>query len=96
MSRQDANSLEEELEAAERHIRELEIELQSVHTRLRAGHNKPGLGRPSVFFQRVRYWLWSGPADQRRQKARELAKRVLQKIGLYRLAAWGWRQGAAS
>ena len=45
-----------------------------------------------AFFQRIRYWLWSGPADQRRQKAREFGKRVLRKVGLYRLAAGGWRQ----
>ena len=94
MSRQDADNLEEQLQAAKRRIRELEIELQSLHTRL---HQITTSRTWAVvaFFQRVRYWLWSGPADQRRQKAREFAKRVLRKVGLYRLAAVGLAAGAA-
>ena len=69
----------------------MEIELQSVHTRLHQLTTSRAWA-VAAFFQRVRYWLWSGPADQRRQKACEFAKRVLRKIGLYRLAAGGWRQ----
>ncbi|MFZ1937057.1 MAG: glycosyltransferase [Thermoguttaceae bacterium] len=91
MSRQDVDGLGEQLQTAKRRIRELEIELQSVHTRLHQITTSRTWGIV-VFFQRVRYWLWSGPADQRRRKARELAKRLLRKVGLYPLARWGWRQ----
>ncbi len=91
MSGQDAESVEQQLEAARRRVRELEIELQSVHTRLHE-ITTSRTWAVAIFFQRVRYWLWSGPADKRRYKAREFAKRVLRKIGLYPLAAWGWRQ----
>ena len=91
MSRQDVDGLGEQLQTAKRRIRELEIELQSVHTRLHQITTSRTWGIV-VFFQRVRYWLWSGPADQRRRKARKLAKRLLRKVGLYPLARWGWRQ----
>ena len=91
MSRQDLNNLEEQLQAAKGRVRELEIELQSVHTRLHQ-ITTSRTWAVIVFFQRLRYWLWSGPADQRRQKARELAKRVLRKVGLYPLVTWSWRQ----
>jgi GT2 family glycosyltransferase/glycosyltransferase involved in cell wall biosynthesis len=91
MSRQDAGSLEEQLKAAQRRVGELEIELQSLHTRL----HQITTGRTwavIAFFHRVRYWLWIGPAEQRRQKAREFAKRMLRRTHLYPLAAWGWRR----
>jgi GT2 family glycosyltransferase/glycosyltransferase involved in cell wall biosynthesis len=91
MSRQDADSLEEQLRGARRRIRELEIDVQSLHTQL----HQITTGRTWVaisFLHRVRYWLWSGPAGERRQKARAFAKRVLRKVGLYPLAAWGWRR----
>ena len=78
MSRQDSDNLERRLEAAQRRVRELEIEVHSLHTRLHQITTSKTWGI-IVFFQRVRYWLWSGPADRRRQKAREFAKRALRK-----------------
>jgi GT2 family glycosyltransferase/glycosyltransferase involved in cell wall biosynthesis len=81
----------DQLEAAQRRVRELEIELESSHARW----SRLVSSRSWTFiscFQSVRYWLWSGPAHLRRQKAREMAKTALRKTGLYPLGAWGWRQ----
>ncbi len=91
MGQEDANNLTEQLRAAERRTRELEIELQALDTRLRQLTTSRSWAT-AVFLQRLRYWLWHAPAWDRRQKAGELAKRALRKVGLYGPAAWCWRR----
>ncbi len=84
------STAENRLAAAERRVRELECELHVLHTRL----NQITNGRAWVaidFLRRVRYWILHVPAGKRRQKARQLAERVLRKTGLYPAAARVWR-----
>jgi GT2 family glycosyltransferase/glycosyltransferase involved in cell wall biosynthesis len=91
LSRRDAGALEEQLDAAQERIRQLEVELQSVHTQLHQ-LTTSRLWAFLMFFHRIRYWLFSAPSAERRQKTREFAKRNLRKVGLYPLAAWCWRR----
>jgi GT2 family glycosyltransferase len=91
MSREQKGSTDGNLKAAQDRVHELEIELQLLHTKLRQITTSRTWGF-ICFLQRLRYWLWAGPAHLRRQKARELVGRGLWRVGLYPLAAWGWRR----
>jgi GT2 family glycosyltransferase len=91
MSREDRGNPKEQLKTAQDRVRELEFEVQLLHTQLHQITASRAWGA-ICFLQRLRYWLWTGPADRRRQKARELAAQGLRKVGLYPLAAWGWRR----
>ncbi len=90
MEQQNSSTAEDRLAAAERRVRELECELHVLHTRL----NQITTGRAWAaidFLRRMRYWILHVPADKRRQKARQLAERVLRKTGLYPAVARVWR-----
>jgi GT2 family glycosyltransferase len=84
MSRQDAGTPEEQLKAAERRIRELEVELQATHTRLQ--QITTGRYWAIVSFLQGFCSIFAAPASQRGEKARELSRRVLRKVGLGALA----------
>jgi GT2 family glycosyltransferase/glycosyltransferase involved in cell wall biosynthesis len=87
MIRPPENTPEERLKATELRIRKLELDLHAAHTRL----NQITTSRAWAFlnfFHRASYWLFSAPADARRQKAAKLAERILRKTHLYAPASW--------
>lgn len=87
MSRSSVDSMADQLKAAERRVRKL----QSPRTRLRQVVASP-IVAVVAFFQRIRRWLRHGLDYDRRQQVRESVTLALQKVGLYPLAALGWRR----
>jgi GT2 family glycosyltransferase/glycosyltransferase involved in cell wall biosynthesis len=90
MGQQETTTPEERLKAAQQRIRQLEIEVQSLHTRLHQ-ITTSRVWAFITFFHRVHYWLWKGPADERREKIRGFATRTCKKAGIYPAARWAWR-----
>lgn len=91
MKRIDSAPVAEQLRTTQDRVRELEHELQVMHSKL----NQLTTCRSWLFidwFRRVKYWLFNAPTDKRREKMRHVIVSGLRKVGLYPLAARVWRR----